>query len=166
MRARSTATTLGLAALLVGAAACSGHSSAGAPTVVDLPTHSAAPVSGGNAAVQNIVISDYTRSQLIVAEAKANKLPNASFIGLAKSNEYLSFDSSTKTFWAAAQVFPDPTSAAAKKAVSGRGSYQVFRQVQGKAWKIYDVGTSGSCPLTVPPAVLTAWGWSAGSCRP
>jgi hypothetical protein len=150
-RASVVVVVAGLGTLLL--SACS--SGSGSAPLVTSPT----------ASVQNLVISDFVRAQLLLAESQATGLPRTAFAGLSRSGERFSYDSRTKTFWAGAQLVASSSSPAAKQAVSGRGSYLVFSQAQGKAWKVYQTG-SGGCSVTIPAPVLTAWGWPQGTYRP
>jgi hypothetical protein len=165
-RVRRAAATgcVGLLAVLV-LTGCShgGTSPAAAPTTT---ASTDKLTTNPEASIQNIVISDYVRAQLLVAEAKAANLPKTAFAGFERTEEHFSYDGSTKTFWGGAQMVANTNAAKAKQALTGAGSYLIFsRQDKAKNWKVYKTGL-GACPVQIPAAVLTAWSWPAGTCRP
>jgi hypothetical protein len=167
MTRRSTTTGVASAALLaVVMTGCSHGGSAADPAPTTPPTQLA---TGVHSTLQNVLLSDYVRAQLLVAEVKASGLPRTAFQGFTREQEHFSYDTATKTFWGGAQVVPNVNSAAAKRALSGAGSYLIFKQtnaqVVAKDWTVYKAG-SGACPVAIPANVLTAWGWAAGTCRP
>jgi hypothetical protein len=156
-------------------AACSGPNSA-SPTA-------AAPVTStsvGNApasSVANLPMTDAVRARLVAARAAQIGVAPSTFSGLAPGDTYYAFDPSTNTYWAAARMAlpssgdSSPGTDFYKAGVAGQddGSYLVFTQPRGGMWTVTTVGASGPhspCPLTVPPGVVTAWGWPLASCRP
>lgn len=120
--------------------------------------------------VQNLVVTDSLRAQLVAAGAALHQLTAADFTGLQPGLTYYAFDAQTDTFWAGAGLVPSPTSYQAQVSTQDDGSYILFERQAGGSWIGRDVGQAGAvgtpCPVVVPPGVLSVWGWPAGSCRP
>ena len=123
----------------------------------------------------NVPVTNQIRSQLVAAAAALNNIPASEYTGLAPGLTYYALDNQTNIYWAGARLVPAPSTdpsqpTQAQVSSQDTGSYYVFQQPQsGGAWTAYASGNEGPgapCPVTVPAAVLTVWGWPAGSCRP
>jgi hypothetical protein len=134
-----------------------------------------APSPGSTA--QNLPVTDAVRAELVAARAAGLGIAPSSYTGLTPGDTYYAFDPSTGTYWAAAQMqVPDTNSPVgsdvykAQVASQDDGSYVLFAKTAGGTWTATNDGSAGPgtapCPVPVPAAVLQAWGWPAGSCRP
>ena len=167
-----------------GLAGCSGASTspraggAGATTTTAPPTSSVAstsssvpgPGSTTSPAVQNLVVDDTLRTQLLLAAAAMDSLSASDYTGLVPGTTYYAYDSLTGTYWAGAGLVPSPSSQQAEVSVQDDGSYVLFDRTAGGAWHAQPDGLGGvggtPCPSTLPAAVVAAWGWATGTCRP
>jgi hypothetical protein len=65
---------------------------------------------------------------------------------------------------------PSSSSTPAQVSVQDDGSYLIFTEPSGGSWSGQNVGLAGiggtPCPVSVPAAILTLWGWPSGTCRP
>lgn len=109
------------------------------------------------------------RTQLVAAGAALNNLTPSAYTGLVAGTTYYAYDSATSTYWAGAGLVPSPSSYSAQVANQDDGSYLLYSQPAGGAWTAVADGLGGiggtPCPA-VPAAVVAAWGWTAGTCRP
>lgn len=148
------------------AASCSSSPGAGPATTT---THASA-----GPAAENLVISAAVRRELIAALAAQIDVPVSQYTGLAPGLTYYALDRRTGTYWAGAKPVPAPSSdpdapTRAQVASQDDGAYDVFDRPPGGHWVAHGTGAAGPgavCSVTVPPAVLAAWGWAPGSCRP
>jgi len=120
---------------------------------------------------QDLVVTAAIRAQLVAAGAGLNSLVSSDYTGLRPGETYYAFDAATQTYLAGAALAPSPSSMPAQVAAQDDGAYLLFERLQGGAWKVYAVGLAGTpegsaCPVTVPAAVLSLWGWPEGGCRP
>jgi len=153
-----------------GAGAASTTTASTTTASTNTPAGAAAAAAAG---AVNVAVTDQVRSQLLAAGAATNGIPVAQYSGLAPGLTYEALDRTTGTYWAGARLVPAPSSdpsnpTRAQVASQDDGSYYVFRRPPGGAWTAYPSGASGpqtACPVTLPAAVLAAWGWPAGSCR-
>jgi hypothetical protein len=168
-----------LGVVLGTAAGCSSSPCAVPPTTSTL-TH--APTPGTNSsstgqsqhAVENLPISDAVRAQLIAALAAQIQVPVSEYTGLETGLTYYALDTTTGTYWAGAKPVPAPssdpnTATRAQVASQDDGAYDVFDKPPGGQWIVHATGSTGPgsvCSVTVPPDVVSAWGWAPGSCRP
>ena len=167
----------------VAVAGCSSRSVVGGPgstatTDASAPTSgssgSSPTTSGSPAPAVDLPVTDAVRAQLVASAASLNSIPVAEFSGLASGLTYYGLDKLTNIHWAAARLVAAPSSdpsspTRAQVSTQDDGSYYLFQQPQGGSWTAYadgNVGPATPCPVTVPPAVVAAWGWPAGSCRP
>jgi hypothetical protein len=120
--------------------------------------------------VTNLSVTDQLRTDLLDAGAAHHSLPPSDYTGLQPGLTYYAYDASTKTYWAGAALMPSSSSEQAQVSNQDDGSYLLFTEPSGGTWTVYDDGLGGvggtACPVTVPPGVLQAWGWTAGSCKP
>jgi hypothetical protein len=122
----------------------------------------------------NQPVTDALRAQLLATGAALNNVPVSEYTGLAPGETYYAIDGSTGTAWAAARLVPAPVANGAQPSQAqissqDEGSYTLFRMEPGSAWQAFNDGNAGpdtQCPVTVPAAVVAAWSWPAGSCRP
>jgi hypothetical protein len=125
-------------------------------------------------AAADVAVTAAIRAQLVAAGAAVNGIPVAEYTGLAPGLTYLALDRSTNTYWAGARLVPAPSadpSAPTRAQVASQddGSYYIFSRPEGGGWTAHPAGASGPdtpCPVPVPAAVTTVWGWPSGSCRP
>jgi hypothetical protein len=128
----------------------------------------------GQSGASNLTVTDAVRSQLLGAGAAYNGVPVSEYSGLASGLTYYAYDSATETYWAGARLSPvltpaDQPPSQAEISAQDAGSYLIFSQPKGGAWKAYAAGNTGQgtpCPVTVPAPVLAVWGWPAAGCRP
>jgi len=162
----SSATTANSATVTVTVTQTSSTSS-GTGTGSATGTATGTTTTGG---AQNLVVTSALRTQLVQAGAASNNVPAADYIGLAPGSTYYAYDPATGTYWAGARLVPTSSSIKAQVSVQDDGGYLLFTKPSGGTWKVYPVGMTGvggaACPVTVPAAVLTLWGWKSGSCRP
>jgi hypothetical protein len=154
-----------------------GNSSGSTTSATTQPTASqptaSQPVTTTTAVSQttNVVVTDEIRTQLVAAGAALNNLPPSDYTGLVAGGTYYAYDASTKTYWAGAGLAPNPASTQAQVSAQDDGAYLLFERPAGGTWKAFAVGLAGtreggSCPVTVPSAILSLWSWPAQSCRP
>jgi hypothetical protein len=149
----------------------SGSSSGGSSTSV-IPAPAVSPASSTTAAggVQNLPVTTAVRQSLLDAGAAHQSLPTSDYTGLRAGATYYAYDAGTSTYWAGAALDPSPSSEQAQVSSQDDGSYLLFRMPSGGAWTVYDDGLGGvggtPCPVTIPPGVIAAWGWSVGTCAP
>jgi hypothetical protein len=130
--------------------------------------------SAASATAANVPVTDPVRSELVAAAAALQNIPVAQFSGLAPGLTYYGLDRTTGIYWAGARLVAAPSSdpsnpTQAQVSTQDEGSYYVFQRPSGGSWTAYAAGNTGPgtvCPVTIPPAILLAWGWPAGSCRP
>jgi hypothetical protein len=167
---------LALAGVL-GVAGCT--SSTGAPsgaTTTSAAGGDTTVTTGGQSArgAVNVPVSNGIRAQLVATGAALNNIPASEFTGLTPGLTYYAFDRDTNTYWAGARLDPAPSanpSSPTQAQISSQdaGSYYIFEQPRGGSWTAYAAGNIGpgtACPVVVPAAVLTVWGWAASGCRP
>ncbi len=110
------------------------------------------------------------RRRLLVVAAAAKHVPVGDFVGLESHGRYYAYDDTTATYWAAATLVPRSSSTAAEVSVQDNGSYDLFEKPTGRPWRVFEVGQAGvggtRCPVEVPAAVATRWGWPGPGCRP
>lgn len=163
-------------------AACSSSSSTPTTTSTTAAPSGSSTTSAGtpttNAATSttasNLAVTNQMRTQLVAAASALQGIPVAQFSGLAPGLTYYGLDRTTGVKWAGARLVPAPVpegSDPSQAQISSQdaGSYYVFQQPAGGSWTAYAAGNTGpgtTCPVHVPPAVLKAWGWPAGGCRP
>jgi hypothetical protein len=130
------------------------------------PGHTATPSSGA----VNLAVTETVRTELVRAGAALHELPMSDYAGLRPGMTYYARDLATGNDWAAAGLQPDPGSYDAGVANQDRGAYMVFTRSPGGAWHGWETGLTGGpagpCPVTVPPSVLSVWGWPPGTCYP
>jgi len=121
-------------------------------------------------AVQNLHVTDALRAELLRTGAASHNLPASDYTGLAAGRTYYAYDPVTSTYWAGAALVPSTSSTPAQVSVQDDGAYLLFTRPAGGSWAVYSVGMTlipgAKCPVTVPAAVLTVWGWAPGTCRP
>ena len=64
------------------------------------PSSASAGPSPSPTGVQNLVLTDAIRAQLVAAGAALNGLPASDYTGLVKGESYYGFDPATSTYWA------------------------------------------------------------------
>ncbi|HET6963750.1 MAG TPA: hypothetical protein VFH58_03195 [Acidimicrobiales bacterium] len=163
----------GVMVLSVGVVGCGGGGgkpAAGHPaTQAGATSTTASTTSGGSGGqgVENLRVSDAVRSELIGAGAASHGLPASDYTGLVPGETYYAQDHSSGTYWAGAGLIPSESSMQAQVSNQDDGSYLIFVRPSGSDWKVYQVGLPVTpCPVTIPAAVLRAWGWDAGTCHP
>jgi len=121
-------------------------------------------------AVQNLHVTQALRAELLQAGAASHNLPASDYTGLAPGRTYYAYDPATSTYWAGAALVPSTSSTPAQVSVQDDGAYLLFTRPPGGSWTVYSVGMTlipgAKCPVAVPPAVLSVWGWAPGTCRP
>jgi hypothetical protein len=172
---------LGAGAMLAGVvslAACS--SAASQPTAANtIPATTTSSASAASATplaspsptgVQNLVLTDAIRAQLVAAAAKLNNLPASAYVGLVHGQSYYGFDPATNTYWAGGALDPSPSSQQAQVSVQDDGGYYIFQEPAGGSWTASSEGMAGIagavCSVHIPPALVALWHWSAGACHP
>jgi hypothetical protein len=169
---------LGMSTVLAGMislAACS--SSAGQPVAANTTqaTATSAVATPGSASpsptgVENMVLTDAIRAQLVAAAAKLNGLPASAYVGLVHGQSYYGFDPATNTYWAGGALDPSPSSQQAQVSVQDDGGYYVFQEPAGGSWTASSEGMAGIegavCSVHIPPALVALWHWPAGACHP
>ena len=120
--------------------------------------------------VENLVLTDAIRGQLVAAAAKLHDLPASDYVGLVKGESYYGFDPATSTYWAGGALDPSMSSQAAQVSVQDDGGYYIFEEPSGGSWTASAEGLGGidgsKCSVTVPPALVALWHWSPGACHP
>lgn len=177
---KHTLQAAGLAVLAVAAAACgssgssasstsTGTSSGSSPSTANSspPTTAATPAPPR---VQDLVVSNAIRAQLLGAGAAMHRLPVSDYTGLVHGETYYAYDPSTGIHWAGAGLLASKNSIKAQVGDQDDGAYLVFEEPAGGHWKSWPAGIPGSsqfsCAIKVPAAVLKVWGWAKGSCHP
>ena len=122
------------------------------------------------ATVRNLAVSDAVRAQLLAAGAALHRLPATDYTGLVHGETYYAYDPATKTYWAGAGLVASRRSMRAQVGNQDDGAYLDFEKKPGGSWAAYDAGIPGSsnyrCAVAIPAAVVSAWGWAAGTCHP
>jgi hypothetical protein len=120
--------------------------------------------------VENLVLTDAIRAQLVAAAAKLHDLPASAYVGLVKGESYYGFDPATNTYWAGAALDPSMSSQAAQVSVQDDGGYYVFEEPSGGSWTASAEGLAGiegaKCTVQIPPALVALWHWAPGACHP
>jgi len=179
---------LGAGVLLTGVtcvAACA--SSASQPTAANtapgvtppaaIASSAAPPPASANAnpspsptGAQNLVLTDTIRAQLVAAAAKLNGLSASDYLGLVHGESYYGFDPATNTYWAGGALDPSPSSQQANVSAQDDGSYFIFSEPAGGSWTAAAEGMAGidggTCSVSIPPALVSLWHWTAGACHP
>ncbi len=175
-------------ALTIGALVLAGCSSSTSSTPTTTSTTAASTTSTTTAAsttttggsstttgqATNQPVTDALRTQLLAVGAALANAPVSQYTGLAPGETYYAIDGSTGTAWAAARLVPAPVANGAQPSQAqissqDEGSYTLFRMEPGQSWQAFADGNAGpgtACPVAVPAAVVSVWGWPAGSCRP
>jgi hypothetical protein len=165
----------GIGAVLAGAlslAACSSSASQPAAAPTTSPASATAPASASPSptGVENLVLTDAIRSQLVAAAAKLNGLPASAYIGLVHGKSYYGFDPATNIYWAGGALDPSPSSQRAQVSVQDDGGYYIFEEPAGGSWTASAEGMAGiggtTCAVHIPPGLLALWHWPAGACHP
>jgi hypothetical protein len=119
---------------------------------------------------ENLRITDDVRARLIQAGAVLTGRPASEFIGMRPGRTYYAYDPNTDTYWAAGALVADPNAFHAGVNLQDQNSYMLFKKSSDGTWIPYADGYGGmqgqSCPIQMPPAVLSVWSWPAGSCYP
>jgi hypothetical protein len=140
-------------------AGCSSHG----PSAATTTTTTKAP------AVQNLAVTDAVRESLLEAGAASHDLSVSDYIGLDPGTTYYAYDSATHTYWAAAGLDPSPSSIQGQVSTQDDGSYLFLTRRANGTWTAQDDGLGGiggtGCPA-IPAAVVAAWNWAPGTCRP
>jgi hypothetical protein len=178
MMTTSTGMRLLGAGLVLALAACSSATSQ--PSAADTTAPAAtAPATANSAApspspsatgVENLVLTDAIRAQLVAAAAKLNGLPASAYLGLVHGESYYGFDPATNTYWAGGALDPSPSSQRAQVSVQDDGGYYIFKEAAGGSWTAFAEGMAGIegavCSVQIPPALVAVWRWAAGACHP
>jgi hypothetical protein len=158
-----------------GAVAGSAVASATAgPVTTSSADGAAPPPSAGSGpsptGIQNLVLTDAIRAQLVTAAATLNGLTAADYVGLVKGESYYGFDPATNTYWAGGALDPSPSSQQAQVSAQDDGSYFIFEEQAGGSWTAHAEGMAGiagaTCSVQIPPALVALWRWPAGACHP
>jgi hypothetical protein len=138
-----------------------------AASATSSPSASASPSPTG---VENLVLTDAIRAQLVAAAAKLHDLPASAYVGLVKGESYYGFDPATNTYWAGAALDPSASSQQAQVSVQDDGGYYVFEEQAGGSWTASAEGLAGiegaKCTVQIPPALVALWHWAPGACHP
>jgi hypothetical protein len=164
-------------AILAGCGSSGAGSSSASSTAQSTSTTPTQTSSGGGTSTtvttsgaRNLAVTDAVRADLLAAGAAHNSLPVSDYTGLRHGMTYYAYDAASNTYWAGAQLVPSATSTPAQVSAQDDGGYLLFTKPAGGTWSVYSVGMAGvggsSCPIAVPPAVLSVWGWGAGRCNP
>ena len=134
------------------------------------PSSASAGPSPSPTGVQNLVLTDAIRTQLVAAGAALNGLPASDYTGLVKGESYYGFDPATNTYWAGGALEPSPSSQQAQVSAQDDGSYYIFEEQAGGSWTAHAEGMAGiaggTCSVQIPPALVALWRWPAGACHP
>jgi hypothetical protein len=118
----------------------------------------------------NLPVTDEVRAELVQAGAVLTGRPASEFTGLRPGKTYYAYDQNTDAYWAAAALVASPTAFQAGVNLQDQNSYMLFRKADGGTWIPYADGYGGmrgqSCPVQIPPAVLSVWQWAPGTCYP
>src|SRR5665213_1561182 len=131
-------------------------------------TNSSGPTtSTTDKAATNLLVTTKVRQSLLNAAASSHQLPTSNYTGLQARRIYYAFDSATNEYYAAAGLVPSLHSLQAQIGVQDDGAYNLFTRAKGvSAWTVYNDGLGGAqdstCPISLPSAVLAAWGWKTG----
>jgi hypothetical protein len=145
------------------------------PAATTSTADGSAPPSGASASpsptgVQNLVLTDAIRAQLVAAGAALNGLSASDYTGLVKGESYYGFDPATNTYWAGGALEPSPSSQQAQVSAQDDGSYYIFEEQAGGSWTAHAEGMAGiaggTCSVQIPPALVALWRWPAGACHP
>lgn len=156
--AKRTTTTAPVTGASSGAVASSGSTStAGGP-------------GSGSDRAQNLPLTDAVRAQLVAAGAALHGLPASDYTGLAAGRTYYAQDGGSGDYWAGAELMPSPNSTDAQVRNQDKGAFMILTRSASGGWHGWETGLTGGppgpCPVTVPAAVLSVWGWPAGTCYP
>jgi len=154
--------TLVMSSLLLSSCVSTAPNSAGATTTTLAPT-------GGKTV--NLVVTSIVRQSLLDAAAAYHQLPASDYTGLRAHETYYAYDGATHRYYAAAGLVPSATSLKAQVGTQDDGAYNLFTRAAGTTkWTVYNDGLGGAedsiCPLALPAAILSVWGWKKGSCYP
>jgi hypothetical protein len=120
--------------------------------------------------VENLVVDQTLRHQLVAAGAAMHQLPSSDYTGLIKGQTYYAYDPATGVYWAGASLMASKNSLKAQVGDQDDGAFLDFERPVSGAWRAYPAGIPGnsnySCAVTIPPAVLAVWGWPSGTCHP
>jgi hypothetical protein len=120
--------------------------------------------------VENLVLTDAIRAQLVAAAAKLHGLPASAYVGLVPGESYYGFDPATNTYWAGGALDPSPSSQQAQVSVQDDGGYYIFQEPAGGSWTASAEGLAGiegaKCSVQIPPALVALWHWASGACHP
>ena len=168
--ASATSTTTAATTTTATAAGSTSQANASGPATTTTVGASATTSTSTPTGAQDLVIPDSVRAQLLAAGAESRRLSAADFTGLAKGLTYTAYDSTTKTYWAGAQLVPSSSSTQAQVSSQDDGSYDILEQAPGGTWQVSATGATSepgsSCPVAIPASVLQVWGWAAGTCLP
>lgn len=158
------AVLLGALVLATGATSPSPSASASATTV-----KTAAP--SPRASAEDLTLTPALRRTLLDVGAKYHTLKPSDYLGLQAGTAYYALDIPSKTYYAAAGLDPSPHSLKAQVSSQDDGGYILFvRHASSKRWRAYNDGLGMEhgvkCPIVIPSAVLSVWGWAAKSCYP
>jgi hypothetical protein len=122
-------------------------------------------------AASNLTVTPAVTAALVTAIAAMHDLHASDYAGLVAGRTYYGIDHATGDYWAGADPIASSSSYQAQVSSQDDGSYVVLRRAPGSSWHGYETGMTNSepaatCPVSVPPDVLTVWGWAAGSCEP
>ena len=134
-------------------------------------TTTVASTSTTSGATQDLRVTTQVRQSLLQAAAKFHQLPAADYTGLRAGETYYAFDPANQRYYAAAGLIPSPTSLNAQIGTQDDGAYNLFTRAMGTtAWTVYSDGLGGvqgtTCPLKIPPSVLSVWNWKVNTCYP
>jgi hypothetical protein len=148
------------------------------PTTTTTPTTSAptptvTPTAAPTGAV-DLHVTDPLRQALIAAYAAHQNLKPSDITGLRPGMTFYAYDNATRTYWAGAQMVPNPKSYLAQVSSQDEGAYILFHHTGTAPWQAIGTGGSGSnsgpnagpCRVAPPADVLSLWGWPVGSCHP
>jgi hypothetical protein len=131
------------------------------------PASSPSPSATG---VENLVLTDAIRAQLVAAAAKLHGLPASAYVGLVPGESFYGFDPATNTYWAGGALDPSPSSQQAQVSVQDDGGYYIFQEPAGGSWTASAEGLAGiegaKCSVQIPPALVALWHWAPGACHP
>ncbi len=161
----SSSTTTGAATATGGAQTMQTATQSGTSTTATGTT--TGPAANG---VQNLHVTNALRAELLKVGAASHNLPATDYTGLAPGRTYYAYDPATSTYWAGAALVPSSSSTPAQVSVQDDGAYLLYERPSGGSWSVYAVGMTlevgSKCPVAVPAAVLSVWGWAPGTCRP
>jgi hypothetical protein len=115
----------------------------------------------------NLPVTDAVRAQLVEAGAALKGFPVSDFVDLRPGLTYYAYDPGTSTYWAGARMAPG-NSYDAQIADQDAGTYTLFEQPKGGAWKAFNDGVARDpgCPAPLPATIIALWGWNPTWCKP